>query len=179
MAGLVVAAAALSGCTSSTNTSASGSSNSSPAGNAAGSTTSGTTSAGGSGTGTSTAEAAGGTTTEAGSSSCSAAALKITETSVGASGGHTGWVVVFTNAGSASCSVVGYPGAGVTDKPGDVVLNASRTLEGYISGGYSTPATIVLKPGSAASTVIEWLDAPTDGSEPVGANCPAWTAATC
>lgn len=82
------------------------------------------------------------------------------------------WILVFTNTGSASCSVEGYPGAGVTDKPGDVVLNATRQQTGYMGGEYPSPATIVLKPGGAASTVLEWLDAPQNGQAPVGANCP-------
>jgi hypothetical protein len=98
--------------------------------------------------------------------------LKVTYVYDGASAGHTGWIVVMTNAGSAPCSVEGYPGAGVTGSSGQVVVNAARTLTGYLGGGYQAPATIVLKPGAAASTVLEWLDAPPNGAAPVGANCP-------
>ncbi|MBR7828257.1 DUF4232 domain-containing protein [Actinospica sp. MGRD01-02] len=90
----------------------------------------------------------------------------------GAGAGHVAWIVVFTNVASASCSIKGYPGAAVTDAPGQVVLNATRAQAGYMGGQYPSPATIVLAPGKTASTVLEWVDSPANGQTPVGANCP-------
>jgi hypothetical protein len=99
--------------------------------------------------------------------------LKVTIGSSGAALGHAGLILVFTNTWPAPCSVQGYPGAGVTDRPGTVVLNATRQLGGYLGGQYRVPAPVKLAPGTAASTVLEWIDfAPANGQAPVGANCP-------
>lgn len=104
---------------------------------------------------------------------CANGQLKVTTDSAGASAGHTGLIVVLTNTGHSSCQVEGYPGASVTDHSGTaVVLSANRQLAGYMGGQNGAPLRIVLAPGATASTVLEWLDAPTDGSAPVGANCP-------
>jgi hypothetical protein len=164
--GAFVAAAALSGCTSSASPTASGSSTS--AATTASTVTATGGGAGGAATGT---QSTGGATTE-GTAACTDSGLKIASVSAGAGAGHTGWILVFTNTGSAPCSIEGYPGAGVTDTPGQVVLNATRSQSGYLGGQYPSPATIVLGPGEAASTVLEWLDAPLNGETPVGANCP-------
>jgi Protein of unknown function (DUF4232) len=171
--GAVVAAAALSGCTSSTHTAAGGGTSSASAaatGTAQSSAQSTATSGGGSQT-TST-----GTATDANTASptaaCTDAELKVTTDGLGAAASHSGWIVVFTNTGSATCTIEGYPGAAVTGTYGGVVLNATRAKSGYIGGQYPDPATIVLAPGKAASTVVEWDDATSDGRSPVGANCP-------
>jgi hypothetical protein len=83
-------------------------------------------------------------------------------------------VLVFTNSGSSTCTLTGYPGATVTNN-GQYnfapYVNAQRTLRGYL-GGASAVTTVSLAPGGTASAVLEWLDAPTDGSEPNAANCP-------
>lgn len=176
--GIVVAGAALSGCTSSGQPSASGGTKTASA--AAGATTGATTSD------TDTAPTTAATATQptanasvnasvstaVGAAACTDDELKVTMVSGGAGLGHAAWILVFTNTGSASCSLKGYPGAGVTDRPGKVVLNALRQETGYLGGQYPSPATIVLEPGGAASTVLEWLDAPPNGQAPVGANCP-------
>jgi hypothetical protein len=186
VAGIVVAAAVLSGCTSSGQSSASGGASSGASGTSGGAatasvgtgaTTGATSGAAPASTGASTGtqpttDASTGTSTAAGISACTDADLKVSTTSAGAGLGHVGWILVFTNTGSVSCSVEGYPGAGVTDKPGGVVLNATRQRTGYLGGQYPGPATIVLKPGGAASTMLEWIDAPPNGQTPVGANCP-------
>jgi Protein of unknown function (DUF4232) len=170
--GAVLAAAALTGCTSSGSPTAGGGSTSAAASATAttGGGTGGTATASATSTGTGTQPTA--SATDEGTSACTAAGLKVTNVSAGVGAGHTGWIVVFTNTGSVPCSVEGYPGAGVTDTPGQVVLNATRSQSGYLGGQYSSPATIVLQPGGAASTVLEWVDFPPNGETPVGANCP-------
>ncbi|HWG23962.1 DUF4232 domain-containing protein [Actinospica sp.] len=172
--GAMVAAAALSGCTSSAQSAASGGATTSGAATAIATGTTGgaTNSSTGAVSTTAGASNSAGTGAAAGTPACGETELKVTTVSSGAALGHAGWVVVITNTGSVPCSVEGYPGAGVTDTPGQVVLNATRTQRGYMGGQYPSPATIVLKPGSAASTVLEWLDAPPNGETPVGANCP-------
>jgi hypothetical protein len=173
--GAVVAVAALGGCTSSTHTTAGGGTSSA---SATGSTTAATSTA------QSTATSDGGsqptktaTATDANTSAptaaCTDAELKVTTGSAGDAVTHSGWIVVFTNTGADTCTIEGYPGAAVTGTFGGVVLNATRDKVGYIGGGYPNPATIVLAPGKAASTVVEWDNATSDGRSPVGANCPA------
>lgn len=86
--------------------------------------------------------------------------------------GHRSAIIVFTDNGSGACTLSGYPGAGVTDQPGKVVLNAQRSLVGYLSGTTAI-TTVTLQPGGQASAMLEWDAAPAGGQEtPVGANCP-------
>jgi len=155
----VLAAAVLSGCTSERSVTAD---------TQVGATGSGTVGATGSGTDAATGSGAVG----AGGQACADGQLKVAIASDGSAGGHTGLILSLTNTGAAPCSVQGYPGAGVTDRSGEVVLNATRLPVGYLGGQYPSPATIMLAPGATASTVIEWLDAPPNGDTPVGANCP-------
>lgn len=177
VAGLVLAGAALGGCTSGGQASAGqGADTASATASTATDTAAGTTATTATAT-TATSSAAQPTAdananTYAGVSACTGTELKVTTVSAGAGLGHVGWILVFTNTGSAPCSVEGYPGAGVTDRPGDVVLNATRQQTGYLGGQYPRPAALVLKPGGTASTVLEWLDSPPNGETPVGANCP-------
>jgi hypothetical protein len=99
--------------------------------------------------------------------------LKVGVKSAGVASGNEGYVLVFTNTSTKACTVDGYPGAAVTDKPGQVVLNATRELSGFMSEGqYPAPHPIALAPGAAAATLLEWIDNPLHGGTPVGANCP-------
>ncbi len=69
---------------------------------------------------------------------------------------HSGVVVVFTNGGTARCTLTGYPGADALDASGRVVARATRTLSGYEGGcGCSAPAVVRLAPGQSASALIE------------------------
>ena len=169
--GAVVAAVALSGCTSSTHTAAGGGTSSASATGTAQSSAQSTAPSDGGGQPSSTGTATD-ASTAAPTAACTDAELKVTAAGVGAAASHSGWIVVFTNTGSATCTIEGYPGAAVTGTYGGVVLNATRAKTGYIGGQYPNPATIVLAPGKAASTVVEWDDATSDGRSPVGANCP-------
>ena len=108
-----------------------------------------------------------------GTPECADGQLKVGVKSAGVAMGHEGYVLVFTNTSSAACVVEGYPGAGVTDTPGQVVLNATRALSGFMSEGtYPAPHPITLAPGAVAATLLEWIDMPLHGETPVGANCP-------
>lgn len=145
------------------------------AGGAAGAGTVSQTASAGAG-GSSSGGAGGGATGSADGDSSRAAAcandqLRVQLTTPDASAGHRGLVVIFTNASGTSCTISGYPGAAVTDRPGQVVLNARRSLAGY-EGGAAGVTTVTLSPGGHASDVIEWLGFPADGQTPVGANCP-------
>lgn len=182
-AALSLAALALGGCQSSGTTQAAGSLaaiQSSQAGRA-GQSSQGQSSTAGSGDGSQGSGATTGTGASSAAShgsnssvaACAEGQLKVTTDSAGAGAGHTGLIVVLTNTGHNSCQVQGYPGASVTDHADKtVVLSADRQLSGYLGGQYPAPSKLVLAPGATASTVLEWLDAPTDGSSPTGANCP-------
>jgi hypothetical protein len=171
---LVLGAAALSGCTSDpSNGSSAGATQSVSV--AAGSSTGAT--AGGSGTSTGAAGAAtgtGGTSTQAAGGGSAAGdctggqlTLKIAQGSSGM--GHTGSVLVFTNTGSSTCSLSGYPGAEVTD---DGQYNwASRMNATRVSG--VNVGTVSLAPGASASAMLEWDVNPSTGAgdQASAANC--------
>lgn len=101
-----------------------------------------------------------------GSNSCADSQLGVAETSPDASLGHRAYILVFTNKGSKTCTLSGFPGAAVADTSGKIVLNAQRTLVGY-EGGVSKVTTVTLAPGASASSVLEW-----DVSGPAGSTCP-------
>ena len=110
---------------------------------------------------------------DAGTSACTNGQLKVGIRSAGVASGNEGDILVFTNTSTKACTVDGYPGAAVTDQPGQVVLNATRELSGFMSEGqYPAPHPITLAPGAAAATLLEWIDNPLHGGTPVGANCP-------
>jgi hypothetical protein len=105
-----------------------------------------------------------------GASSCTGSRLFL-KIDAGSSGmGHTGSVLVFTNTGSNTCTLYGYPGADVTDN-GQYnwapYMNATR-----VSGGV-TVRTVSLSPGSSASAMLEWDVNPKSGAGDTAnaANC--------
>lgn len=156
----VSAAAALGGCGGATATATSGARSTATA-------THGTAPEAGGPTGAGTVSQTASTMAAA----CGNDQLSVQLTKPDASAGHRGLVLLFTNTSGSSCTISGYPGAAVTDKPGQVVLNAQRSLAGY-EGGAAGVTTVTLAPGAHASDVIEWLGFPPDGQTPVGANCP-------
>lgn len=103
---------------------------------------------------------------------CAAGDLMITTGAAGAAAGHSSLVLLFTNSGSVSCFVQGYPGVAV-QLPGGRVYNAVHAMTGYMGGDAApSPVQVRLAPGVTASAMIEWLHFPQDGS--------AWvTAADC
>ena len=101
------------------------------------------------------ATAAQATSSAAAVSRC-AGSLSIRSTEAAGGDSHGGVVVIFTNAGSATCWVRGYPAATVSDRTGTTVAHATRTLDGYLAGCDCTrPARVRLAPGQSASTVVE------------------------
>jgi len=78
--------------------------------------------------------------------------------------GHRALVLLFTNHGGTPCHLKGYPGVAALDTSGTQVAQAQRTLGGYM-GGASSTATVLLRPGQAASALVEALAYnPSDGS---------------
>ena len=171
-----VAAAALAGCSSPSTTNAA----TSPTGRVSAQSSAaagGSSTASASGVGTPAASATAGQgnggSGSSGTAECTDAQLKVTTSPASSASQHDGVIAVFTNTSGSDCSVRGYPGAAVTDHfDKGIVLNATWTSTGFIGGQYPGPVTIVLKPGAAASTILEWLNAPPNGQTPVGANCP-------
>lgn len=100
-----------------------------------------------------------------GSSACGGAQLRVTTGDGGAAAGHLAMVLVFANTGSTACSLDGYPGAALSGPGGSTLLNAQRTLSGYI-GGAKGVDTVTLAPGASASALLEWSDVPTDNACP-------------
>ena len=179
------AAAALSGCTSST-ASATGSaatqsataqaSTSVTASGTSGATASTSTgaSAAATATGTATGNAGSAQNAGAGSNACATGKVSVKLGAEDASSTHKGLVLLFTNTGSSTCTLTGYPGATVTDNGvGDFepLVNATRTLRGF-EGGAGAVSTVSLAPGGTVSALLEWLDFPPNGQTPVAANCP-------
>ena len=100
---------------------------------------------------------------------CAAADLRITTEAAGAAAGHSSLVLLFTNSGSASCFVQGYPGVAV-QLPGGRLYDAVRAMTGYMGGDAApSPVQVRLAPGVTASALIEWLHFPQDGSASVTA----------
>ncbi|MGH3255471.1 MAG: DUF4232 domain-containing protein [Streptosporangiaceae bacterium] len=100
---------------------------------------------------------------------CAAADLTVTTGATVAAAGHSSLVLLFTNSGSASCFVQGYPGVAV-QLGGGRVYNAVRAMTGYMGGDAGpSPARVQLAPGVTASALIEWLHFPRDGSASVTA----------
>ena len=89
--------------------------------------------------------------------SCSGTALAVTAPSEASGGaGHEGIVVVFTNRSGATCVVQGYPGAAGVNAAGAQVVQAARTLTGYLGGCHcSAPQAVPLAPGQQASSLLE------------------------
>ncbi len=97
---------------------------------------------------------------------CKQADLTVSATGTDGGSGHRLVVIVFTNSGSRTCSMYGYPGVAALDADGKQVAQATRSRSGYMGGlsGTHLP-TVVLQPGHAASAGVEALAFnPSDGS---------------
>ena len=115
------------------------------------------------------------------SASATASATRAARTRVSLGGGsaglgHAGEVVLFTNTGSSTCTLVGYPGAALVSATGrHGLLNIARTPQGYL-GGLSpsdrVDPVVSLRPGGRASALLEGEDS----SPPSGGPCPRYEA---
>lgn len=115
-------------------------------------------------------------TTVATVSACTYSELAVSGGRTGAGTGHAGGPVVFTNTGPTACSLFGYPGVAGLDAAGTQVVQATRTLSGYLGGlqtGTTPPPTVDLAPGGTASAYVETIDHPI-GTPPY-APCPQYT----
>lgn len=183
------ATAALSGCGSSTTSTASGgatqsvtaqastavsTSASASAANSATASASMGTEASASATGTATGNASSAQNSGAGSNACATGKVSVKLGSSDAAAGHRSMVLLFTNTGSSTCTLTGYPGATITNSGMDnfsPYINAQRTLSGY-EGGAAAVTTVTLSPGGSVSALLEWdADTNPSGQTPNAANC--------
>jgi hypothetical protein len=106
----------------------------------------------------------------AGPTSCTTSQLKVTTAPVSGGLNHVGIALVFTNEGPV-CSLAGYPGVDGANN-GIPVVAAQRTPNGYLGGlgAGSTPTTVTLATGQAASALLEGLEGGVSGQA-----CPTYT----
>ena len=94
---------------------------------------------------------------------CHDGQVSVSEAVGGAGLGHQDQVILFTNQSQSTCSLSGYPGVAGLDAQGNQVVQAERTLSGYLGGlqnGATTPPTVTLAPGQTASVTVEGTDNP-------------------
>jgi hypothetical protein len=167
---VTLAAAVLGGtaaCTGSSTggtTTSSGGTSSSQASSAAPTTAAATTTAA---TSSSTNTQSGGGSS-ASSSSCAGSEIKTALGHGGAATGHEVLTLTFTNIGSRTCTLQGYPGAAVMNGS-TLVLNATRTLNGFAGDDrqLTSAPLVTLAPGAVASANLEFV---VDNGEPCVAN---------
>jgi hypothetical protein len=110
----------------------------------------------------------------AGSNACATGKVSVKLGSEDAGASHRGMVLLFTNTGSSTCTLTGYPGATITNSgmaDFSPYINAQRTLAGY-EGGASAVTTVSLSPGGSVSALLEWdADTNPSGQTPNAANC--------
>jgi hypothetical protein len=99
----------------------------------------------------------------AGAPPCRNGQISVAVGTGGAGLGHEDQVILFTNTGSSTCSLYGYPGVAGLDAEGNQVVQAQRTLNGYLGGvqsGATSLPTVSLGPGQVASATVEGTDVP-------------------
>jgi hypothetical protein len=105
---------------------------------------------------------------------CDNSHITVSDSGGGAALGHEDQVLVFTNDGHSVCTLTGYPGVAGLNPSGAQVVQASRTLSGYLRGllpGATALPVVSLAPGQTASALAEGTDNPT-GPQP----CPHYPA---
>jgi hypothetical protein len=119
---------------------------------------------GGPGAPTSGAQAGSGSRTPA----CGNADIKVSLGRGGAAMSHDASALQFTNVGSHTCTLQGYPGAAVMNGSA-LVLDATRTLNGYVGDErqLGSAPLVTLAPGAVASAMLEWVG---DAGEPCYSN---------
>ncbi len=102
------------------------------------------------------------------SSPCTNGELTVSNSGGGAGLGHEDQILVFTNNSSAACTLTGYPGVAGLNANGRQLVQAIRTVGGYM-GGVSPETTalplVTLAPGRSGSAIVEATDNPL-GSQP-------------
>jgi Protein of unknown function (DUF4232) len=137
-----------------TSTQAAGTSSATGAATATSTSTATTAAANGSSSNASPHAVSGGTT------SCTGSEIKVSLGEGGVAMSHEGFVLIFTNSSSRTCTLDGYPGVAIMNGS-TVVLNATRSLNGFIGDGRGTPLTsiplVTLAPGATASAELEFV----------------------
>lgn len=75
--------------------------------------------------------------------------------------GHIVAVLAFKNTSTQTCTLVGYPGVAGLDSAGHQVVQATRTLNGYVRvlpPNVVHPPVVTLSPGQTASAIVEGSD---------------------
>ncbi len=162
---VLVAGAALAGCSSTTSGSGTHSSSTTP--NTASSSVSTLPSSGSvPSTAASSSATSAATATQASTPQCTSDIRVIPGTSQGAAG-HIALVLVFNNVSpTTTCEIIGYPGVDLVTTSGATVAHLTRTLRGMAGGepaGVTAPRAVVLAPGASASALAEASDVPQGG----------------
>jgi hypothetical protein len=92
---------------------------------------------------------------------CTFAQLAVTATGDSAAG-HIGVLLRFENVRTRICNLTGYPGVAALDAAGRQVIQAVRTLHGFIPGVPTgqRPPVVILAGGQSASAFVEGTDVP-------------------
>jgi hypothetical protein len=104
---------------------------------------------------------------------CEDGQISVSDNGGGSGLGHQDQVLRFLNVGSRRCALRGYPGIAGLDASGHQVVQAQRTLSGYLGGlqdGSTALPDVTLNPGEVASAVVEGTDNPS-GTE---TSCPSY-----
>jgi Protein of unknown function (DUF4232) len=106
---------------------------------------------------------------------CRDGQISVSDAGGGAGVGHEDQVILFTNSSQSPCTLSGYPGVAGLDAQDTQVVQAERTLSGYLGGlenGAATPPIVSLLPGKAASATVEGTDVPVGSAT----SCPSYPA---
>lgn len=106
-----------------------------------------------------------GTVTNASTPECRNADIRVGEQFGGGYTGHEAEILTFTDASGHACFLQGFPGAALTDSSGHVLLNATRTMNGFVGGaianggtGFTSPPHVDLTPNQSVIAVLEYED---------------------
>jgi hypothetical protein len=94
---------------------------------------------------------------------CTNGQVGVSDSGGGAGAGHEDQVILFINDSPSTCTLTGYPGVAGLNASGQPVVQATRTLRGYLGGlwnGATTVPRVSLSPGQTASAVVEGTDNP-------------------
>jgi hypothetical protein len=165
---VLIAGAALAGCSSATSGSgAHSTSSTSPA--SSGSTASPSASLPSTTSSASTASFSASNTATAthGSTPPCTSDIRVIPGTVQGAAGHLALVLVFNNVSTTTtCEIIGYPGVDLVTASGATVAHLTRTLRGMAGGepaAVTAPQGVVLAPGASASALAEASDVPQGG----------------
>jgi hypothetical protein len=108
-------------------------------------------------------------------STCRNGQISVTGAFGGAALGHEGQILLFTNTSQSTCILGGYPGVAGLGAQGNQVVQAERSLNGYLGGlnnGATTPPIVVVTPGQSISALVEGTDVPVAPAT----SCPSYPA---